>query len=385
MERLKDMSLKKSFFIISLSFLLVGIIVGVIAFMICIEARDNIDTVNRIEINLDDKSSNIDLQIDESTTDWRVSLLSVMQIILPVLSVIIALMSAAIVFYHIKLKKPLAILQDGAKRIEHQDLDFSIKRCANDELGVLCTAFETMRIELLKNKRELWKQMDERKRLNAAFSHDLRNPVTVLKGSAKILQKGIEQGNISHDNARDTVDLISRYVKRIENYIEAMSSIQRLEEIKCTPQYIDFYAFAAELESGLLILSAGTGTGKEIEFTYRGDSGSIWIDKYIVQNIAENLTSNALRYAQSKVSVVLTLEHGQIVLCVSDDGPGFSSKILNRGAEPFLRDYNTYEQKHFGMGLYVCRLLCERHGGCLKLQNINYGAKVTAVFEIMES
>ena len=146
-----------------------------------------------------------------------------MQIVLPVFFVIIALMSAAIMFYQIKLKKPLAILQDSAKRIERQDLDFSIGKCANDELGMLCTAFETMRMELLKNKRELWKQMDERKRLNAVFSHDLRNPVTVLKGSAKILQKEMEQGNPSSDNVRDTVELITQYAERIEHYIEAMS------------------------------------------------------------------------------------------------------------------------------------------------------------------
>ena len=101
---------------------------------------------------------------------------------------------------------------------------------------MLCTAFETMRIELLKNKQELWNQMDERKRLNAVFSHDLRNPITVLKGSAKILQKGIEQDNLSSDNARDTVDLITQYSERIEQYVEAMSSVQKLEEIKCIPK-----------------------------------------------------------------------------------------------------------------------------------------------------
>ncbi len=382
MERLKNMSLKKSFFMISLSFLLVSIMLSTIAFIICIEIRDNIDTVNQIEINVDDESPNIDLQLGGSTTDWRVNVLSVMQIILPVFFVIIALMSAAIMFYQIKLKKPLTILQDSAKRIERQDLDFSIEKCDNDELGVLCTAFETMRIELLKNKRELWNQMDERKRLNAAFSHDLRNPVTVLKGSAKILQKGIEQGSLSPDKARDTVDLITQYAVRIENYVEAMSSIQKLEEIKCTPQCTDLHAFAAELESGLSILS--TGAGKQIEFTYRGDSSPVCIDKYIVQNTAENLISNALRYAQSKISVLLTLEGERLNLCVSDDGSGFSSKILNKGAEPFLRDDNTSSQEHFGMGLYVCKLLCEKHGGCLMLENINHGAKATAVFEIIK-
>lgn len=260
------MSLKKSFFTISLSFLLVGIILSVITFIICIEVRDNIDTVNQIEIDLGGNYHNIDLQVSESPTDLRVNILSVLQIILPVFFVIIALVAAAIMFYQVKLKEPLAILQEGAKRIERQDLDFSVGKYADDELGELCVAFETMRIELLTNKRELWKQMEERKRLNAAFSHDLRNPVTVLKGSAKILQKGIEQGNLSPDNARETVELIAQYAARIENYVESMSSVQKLEEIKCTLKYVDWQVLVSELESSFLILSAGTG--KQIEFTY---------------------------------------------------------------------------------------------------------------------
>lgn len=120
-------------------------------------------------------------------------------------------------------------------------------------------------------------------------------------------------------------------------------------------------------------------------YTYQGNNRRIYIDKYIVQNTAENLISNAFRYAQSTVYVLLSLEDRQITLSVSDDGSGFSSTILNKGAEPFLRDNNTSEQKHFGMGLYVCRLLCEKHGGNLVLENTYQGAKATAVFEVLKS
>jgi two-component system, OmpR family, lantibiotic biosynthesis sensor histidine kinase NisK/SpaK len=68
------------------------------------------------------------------------------------------------------------------------------------------------------------------------------------------------------------------------------------------------------------------------------------------------------------------------VLTVSDDGPGFSPVILQKGATPFLRDDLTGNQEHFGMGLYVCRMLCEKHGGNLTLNNIANGAKAVAEF-----
>ena len=72
--------------------------------------------------------------------------------------------------------------------ISNNNLDFSIKYDSKDELGELCSSFETMRFTLANNFSEMWRQMEERKQLNAAFAHDLRTPLTVLKGYNEILQ-----------------------------------------------------------------------------------------------------------------------------------------------------------------------------------------------------
>ena len=130
---------------------------------------------------------------------------------------------AGALFYRWKLKEPIALLLEGARRIQAHDLDFTIPAVSADELGQTCAAFEDMRLELLKTNRELWRQGEERKRLNAAFAHDLRNPVTVLKGSVKLLQQAPADPQ--------TDDRLERYTVRIEQYVEAMSSIQRLEQM----------------------------------------------------------------------------------------------------------------------------------------------------------
>lgn len=211
----------------------------------------------------------------------------------------------------------------------------------------------------------------------------MRNPVTVLKGSVKILQKGLEQGSLTAESAGDTVSLITQYAGRIETYVEAMTSAQKLEELNCNPQPTDWAEIVNELESSLSILSVSNG--KDLQFSCHGNSEQIWVDKYIIQNIAENLVSNALRYARDKVAIGLSCEKDKIILIVSDNGPGFSSVILNQGAAPFLRgDDTTGQKEHFGMGLYVCRLLCEKHGGTLTLENSPDGAKVTATFYFLK-
>lgn len=177
MERLKSMSLKKSFFTITLLFLLAAVVLGIVSFVCCVRLRENIS--NSIQITIGDDTSLVDIvtQSAEPNEDWRVQVLNILQIALPVLFVIVALLLADMVFYRLKLKRPFVTLQSAAERIQRQDLDFTVEKYADDELGTLCAAFETMRIELLKNNRELWRQMEERKRLNAAFSHDCEIPL----------------------------------------------------------------------------------------------------------------------------------------------------------------------------------------------------------------
>ncbi len=62
---------------------------------------------------------------------------------------------------------------------------------------MLCMAFDEMRQTLYENNREMWRSLEERKRLNSAFSHDLRTPLTVLRGYTDFLEKYIPSGKVS--------------------------------------------------------------------------------------------------------------------------------------------------------------------------------------------
>lgn len=385
MERIKAMSLKKSFFIITLLFLLVALLLGIASFWGAATLINRIEKPNNISIEIGKNTSHYETQdVKARRADLRIITLTVLQMGLPVLFVIASLLLANVVFYRIKLKSPLTILQSSAERIMQSDLDFTITAESNDELGKLCTAFESMRFELLRNNQELWRQMEERKRLNAAFSHDLRNPVTVLKGSVQILEKGLEYGNLTAERESDIISLIKQYAWRIESYVEAMTSAQKLEELHCNKEPLEWDAFSLELCEGISIL--GKSVGIAIKFHSNSRKKDVWLDKDTVFNVTENLVSNAMRYANKLIEVDLTCEHEYLTITVTDDGPGFSQKVLSKGAEPFLRDDDTIEQtEHFGMGLYMCRLLCEKHGGILTLNNTEKGAMTIAKFFILKS
>lgn len=386
MEWLRQVSLKKAFLYLTVTFLLIALVLSVLSTMVLSSVLQRYRT--SIEIRIGDGAVLPPEETTKITFPLRYNILNLLQLVLPVIFVIAALISADIVFYRFKLKKPIAELQSAAGQIMNNNLDFSVKSFSQDEFGRLCDSFEKMRLELLKNNKELWRQMEERKRLNAAFSHDLRNPVTVLKGSVKLLRKKLSRNSLSPGNIEDSLLLIEEYANRIEKYIEAMSSVQRLEELKCSPGKIKLETVVKELADSTRLLAMDSGIKVEVEAKDSSEKlkENILLDKAMAFNVAENLITNALRFAKSKIQVRLRLDEEILVLSVQDDGPGFSQTILRKGAEPFLRGEEGNEQgSHFGMGLYVSRLLCEKHNGSLELKNTLEGALVTAKFKISET
>ena len=109
--------------------------------------------------------------------------------------------------------------------------------------------------------------------------------------------------------------------------------------------------------------------------------GGAEMDAERVMQVFDNLLSNAARFAQSRVEASLAWNGSTLVLSVRDDGPGFTPEGLRRGAEPFYRGDGPDNQGHLGLGLNICRVLCEACGGGLEIANAREGgARVRAWF-----
>ena len=100
---------------------------------------------------------------------------------------------------------PLSELAGAADRIAEQDLDFAIGTVRGRELGRLSETLEHMRASLLEAQRELWRTAESRRRLNAAFAHDLRTPITVLKGTVEMAQMRLRRGDTLDVDALDAL------------------------------------------------------------------------------------------------------------------------------------------------------------------------------------
>ena len=139
-----------------------------------------------------------------------------------------------------------------------------------------------------------------------------------------------------------TLERMDRYVQRIEQYVEAMSSIQRLEQLRVRPCEMTGSVLREELEETARLLAPGTDIRLSVT-----DLGTIRIDHGIFLTVAENLIGNAARFAHEKL----------------EESP-----------------------EHLGMGLYGSSLLCLKHGGELQMKNLPAGgAEVTAFFVLQKT
>lgn len=292
---------------------------------------------------------------------------------------LVAIFLETIVFYNLKLKVPLRLLKDAAARMAENNLDFTLYYGFQDEMGDLCRTFERTRAQLEQNHRELWRAIEERKRLNAAFAHDLRTPLTVLRGYVDFLGRYVPQGKITEEKLLSTLSTMSHHITRLEQYVATMNEAQRLDDISAKPRQVSGLALADMLHEGLSLLGETEGIAVSVRSDLRDEP--LRVDAALFMRVAENLVSNALGYAKNQVMLTLGADGRFLLLTVEDDGRGFTPEELVQATKAFYKDKNHENSAHFGLGLNICQTLCERHGGWISLENRPQGgARVLARF-----
>lgn len=343
-------------------------------------------TINSPDFQVDENTGNYILDIDNNNITWQP--LSRWDTVayygsyaamvgLPVFYIAVGIGAAAAVYYRKKLREPITQLQNGVERIQEDNLDFHIEYDGDDELGRLCCSMEKMRGELRQKHKALWESLEQRKLLNASVSHDLRTPITVLKGYLDYLEKNIPQDKLTEDMLLDTVSSMQGAVNRLELYVKSVRDIEKIENIEIEKRSENVKLLLNELRSNVLRLAGN----KEIIISNDITVDKIQIDKGVFFRILENLLQNALRYAEKQVSINLSHKKDFLILTVKDDGKGFSAADLEKATTVFYS--NDKEKQHFGIGLSVCKILCEKHGGLLYVGNQKEkGACVTAKLKI---
>ena len=396
MDKLKSLSIKKTFCLIVIITAIVVILLSAVSVRICSNIRDQILLPHAIifqpsvvqpeengKFTLEAGGAIMDNEPVEYT-DQEVIIFNTAQtliVLLPVIFSFVGIGCASSIFYHIKLKEPLDALKLGIIHIADNDLSFSIGYHKQDELGQLCGAFEKMRRELLDNNRRMWALVDERKKINASISHDLRTPITVIKGYSEYLDRNIGKGVLTEDGTREIATYIHQAASRLEDYANSVHEVQALEDISLEYKEISLADLMNEMQTQLSILSEQHQT--VINISEQLPQQTVSIAPAAVFRIVENIVSNSLRYCKSQIDLDFSYSQSFLTITVTDDGKGFSAQDQAEAVNYFYK--GKTEKEHFGIGLTICKILAEKHGGTISLDNTpDGGARVTVKLKIEE-
>ena len=280
-----------------------------------------------------------------------------------------------------KLGRIMTDLITAAKKVQRHELDFTLNYAVEDEIGALFKAFEEMRVELKNSLIREWEIEKQRKDMVSAISHDLDTPLTVIQLSVEGLLSGLYE---NHEKLIRYLGNINKNAKLASAMLEEIKAASKLEtpEFTLCGQPTDIEGYVRERADSYKLL-AGQQIGFHLNFIdSRFKKENIILDPDKVSRVMDNIIANSLRHTPSDGVISLDVEvtDERIRFIVRDTGKGFDQKDLPNLFNMFYKgdSSRSHEKSHLGLGLYIAKLITEKHGGTIHAgNNTDVGAFVS--------
>lgn len=308
-------------------------------------------------------------QICDAVETWTM-------LVLPMMGSIIAVFC----FYRDKIKEPLEILTEGSRKIQENRLDFPVHYRKKDEMGQLCREFDRMRSQLQENNKKLWNMVEQERTLKAVIAHDIRSPLAVLRGYQETLMEFLPGEQLSEQDTKDILQSGMQQIDRMNAFVEQMRRLSGIEDREIHYEKIETAVLLRYMENTAKVLAdredcRAVIKTEDIPESFLGDYS-------VICEVFENLLGNAVRYARHMILISLEVSEDKLFICLGDDGVGFHGEE-DEITKPFYHDNLADDLKHFGLGMYLSKLYCEKHGGKLLLGSADIGgAYVKAGFHV---
>lgn len=263
-----------------------------------------------------------------------------------------------------RLLRPLDDIRAGAERFGRGAFDVPIPLRRRDELGDLALRINTM-------ARDIQGMLDAKRALLLALSHELRSPLTRARLNAELLpatpEGATERAALLRDLA-EMRDLISDLLES-ERLASPHAALHR--------EPVDLAALVREAVNE-------HPEGQRVTLDLAADLPTLAFDRSRIRLLVRNLLDNALRHGSDATQpprIALQGSGQGVELEVRDFGPGVDAAQLERLTEPFYRTDSARQRATggVGLGMYLCRLVAEAHGGTLTVRNANPGLAISVV------
>ncbi len=268
---------------------------------------------------------------------------------------------------------PLKKLDNSAKEIARGNLDFQLQSNSNNEIGSVIRSYEIMRFELKKSITSQLQMEESRKQLFSDITHDLKTPITSIKGYIQ----GIRDG-VANDTEKLSKYLDVIYTKTIDMnaMIDDLFLFSKLDLGKepFNKDYIDIAEFYKNCIQELHLELDGKGV--ELNSECNVPPGfKVLLDSQKIKRVILNIVSNSLKFMEKEcrlLNMVFEEQNGFLVVKIKDNGIGIEQNELEKIFDRFYRTDPSRNRNTggSGLGLAITRQIIEQHKGTIRADSI---------------
>lgn len=262
--------------------------------------------------------------------------------------------------------KPLGQLQKATHEIKNGNLDFTLEVEEEDEIGQLCQDFEEMRIRLKESGEEKVQYDKESKELISNISHDLKTPITAIKGYVEGIMDGVASSPEKLDRYIRTIYNKANEMDRLIDELTFYSKIDT-NKIPYTFSKINVAGYFKDCveDVGLDMEARNIELGY---FNYVDEDVMVIADAEQIKRVVNNIINNSIKYLDKKRGIIniRIKDVGDFIQVeLEDNGKGIAAKDLPNIFDRFYRTDSSRNsaQGGSGIGLSIVRKIIEDHGG----------------------
>lgn len=258
---------------------------------------------------------------------------------------------------------------------ENQDINLDINYEDIDEPNKIAESFEKMRVNLKDAFNTQLKSEKEKQDIIQSLSHDLRSPLTLIKGHVELLQSGAYK---NEERLKRYLNVIEKSTNRAVALVDDLNVLSKIDDSDfildkkevllddfINEKFEDYKTLANE---------------KHLNFCVNVDSelndAVVYIDKSQISRVIDNIITNSFRYVDEGGSIEVDIsqnEQDKVVFKIKDSGAGFRKEDLPNVFNRFYKGDKSRANSNgnSGLGLYICKKIIDKHSGEIRVFNEN--------------
>lgn len=278
------------------------------------------------------------------------------------------------------LNKKLSPLIIIAEKIQNKELGFTITPGNIKEINTVLNSIDNMRAALKESLEIQWKMEHARKEQIMALAHDLKTPLTLVRGNAELLY----DTKLTKEQ-EELAGYITKSSIQMQDYVGQLINITK-NGYKPDMHKTGISLFADGIIKQAESLCAVKNIYLKEQKSY--NDSYFMADKELLKRVFINIFANAWENTPEGGTIYLDIscQDNYIIFKITDTGKGFSEEALRHATEQFYMDDKSRNSKqHSGIGLYMADLIIKQHNGELLLKNssITKGAEVTVKIPVL--